>query len=278
MEKGCEYSFCCKIPWQDDSTMVADVHSVTGKANVLGVQIDIVRLDEVLAMIQETVAAERRLLIAHTNVLGINIAYQQAWFREFFNSADLVYCDGMGVQLGGRLLGYAIPERFTLADWVWRLSDLAEKNNFSMFLLGNPPGTAEKAAGSLKKFHPRLTIAGTQHGFFDKTAGHPENEMVLEQINTTKPDILLVGFGMPVQEKWLKENWPRLEVNVAITCGALFEYVAGDLPRGPRWMTQNYLEWLARLLISPRRYWKRYLIDNPLFLVRVFRQKLCLKP
>jgi N-acetylglucosaminyldiphosphoundecaprenol N-acetyl-beta-D-mannosaminyltransferase len=206
--------------------------------------------------------------------LGINIAYEQAWFREFLNGADLIYCDGMGVKLGARLLGYDIPERFTLADWVWRLADLAEMGGFSLFLLGNPPGTAEKASGNMQLIHPQLNIAGTQHGFFDKTAGHPENEMILEQINSAKANILLVGFGMPLQERWLMENWPRLDINVAITCGALFEYLAGELRRGPAWMTQNYLEWLARLLISPRRYWKRYLIDNPLFLLRIFQRKL----
>jgi N-acetylglucosaminyldiphosphoundecaprenol N-acetyl-beta-D-mannosaminyltransferase len=245
-----------------------------GKANILGVNIDLVRLDEVLALIQETVTAGRRILIAHANVLGINIAYQQAWFREFLNGADLVYCDGMGVKLAGRLLGYDIPERFTLADWAWPLAEMAEKGGFSLFLLGNPPSAAEKAAARLQQLYPGLSITGTRHGFFDKTVGCPENEAVVEQVNTAKPNILLVGFGMPVQEKWLQENWPRLEVNVAIACGALFEYLAGDLRRGPGWMTQNYLEWLARLLISPRRYWKRYLVDNPLFFFRVLRQKL----
>ena len=244
------------------------------KANILGVNIDLVRLDDVLAIIQETVTAGRRLLIAHVNVLGINIAYEQAWYREFLNGADLVYCDGMGVKLAGHLMGYDIPERFTLADWAWQLAEMGERCGFSLFLLGNPPGTAEKAAAHLQQLHHALNIAGTRHGFFDKTVGHPENEAILEQINVARPNILLVGFGMPVQEKWLEENWPRLGVNVAIACGALFEYLAGDLPRGPRWMTQNYLEWLARLLISPRRYWKRYLIDNPLFMFRVLRQKL----
>ncbi len=81
---------------------------------------------------------------------------------------------------------------------------------------------------------------------------------MIEAINACQPNMLLVGFGMPVQEGWLNENWPRLNVNVAITCGALFEYLSGDLPRGPHWMTQNYLEWLARLAISPRRYAGRY--------------------
>jgi N-acetylglucosaminyldiphosphoundecaprenol N-acetyl-beta-D-mannosaminyltransferase len=79
---------------------------------------------------------------------------------------------------------------------------------------------------------------------------------------------------MPIQEKWLLENWDRIDANLAITAGALFEYVAGDLRRGPKWLTNNYLEWLARLVISPRRYLKRYLKDNVTFLCRIIRQKV----
>jgi N-acetylglucosaminyldiphosphoundecaprenol N-acetyl-beta-D-mannosaminyltransferase len=243
------------------------------KVNVLGVSIDPLRLDEMLASIQNTIAAGQRALVAHVNATGLCLACEHAWLRQFFNQADLVFCDGMGVKLAARLLGYHIPERYTLADWMWRLIDVLACNNHSLYLLGNPPGVPERAAQRLKAKCSGLTIAGTQHGFFDKTPGSAENEAVLDQINHLKPDILMVGMGMPLQERWLNENWPRLDVNVAVTCGALFEYIAGDLPRGPRWMTDHYLEWLARLLISPRRYGKRYLRDNPVFLYRVLMQK-----
>jgi len=116
-------------------------------------------------------------------------------------------------------------------------------------------------------------VVGTAQGFFNKSPGNPESEAVLEQINQARPNILLVGFGMPVQEQWLKDNWGCIQANVAMTCGALFEYVAGDLKRGPAWMTDHYLEWLARLLISPRRYTRRYVRDNPLFLYHIFKQR-----
>jgi len=243
------------------------------KANVLGVYIDCVRLEQVLALIRSAIQAQRRLLITHAHVMGLNIAYEQDWFRRFLNNADLVYCDGMGVKLGGRLLGYDIPERLTLADWMYPLAEMARSDGFSLFFLGNPPGTAEKAARRLQALYPGLKIAGTHHGYFDKTPGSSEDEAIVAQINASQPDILLVGFGMPAQERWLAENWEHLGAQVAITCGALFEYIAGDLPRGPRWMTEHYLEWLARLLISPRRYARRYLMDNPLFLYRLIKQK-----
>lgn len=243
------------------------------KVIVLGVGVDAMSLEGVLGMIRAAVSSGGHTLISHVNITGLNMAYEQPWLRDFYNHCDLIYCDGMGVQLAARYLGRLLPERFTLADWIWQLARLAVERQFSLYLLGNPPGVVERAAQKLLISCPGLQIAGAQHGFFDKSPGQAENEAVIEAINACRPNVLLVGFGMPIQEQWLNENWPRLKVNVAITCGALFEYLAGDIPRGPQWMTQNYLEWLARVLISPRRYAMRYLRDIPLFMYRLAKQK-----
>jgi N-acetylglucosaminyldiphosphoundecaprenol N-acetyl-beta-D-mannosaminyltransferase len=144
----------------------------------------------------------------------------------------------------------------------------------TLFLLGGSMGVADTAAQRLKERYPQLQIVGTMHGFFNKGKPHDENREVIRMINQANPDLLLVGMGMPLQEQWLMENWHELNPRVAITCGALFEYISGDLRRGPQWMTDNYLEWLARMIISPKRYTKRYLRDNPLFLYRVLKQKI----
>jgi N-acetylglucosaminyldiphosphoundecaprenol N-acetyl-beta-D-mannosaminyltransferase len=243
------------------------------KVNVLGVGIDPLTLEQTLADIFAALAQDRHILIAHANITGLNLAYEQGWLREFYNRCDLVYCDGMGVMLGARWLGYRIPERYTLADWAWLLAERATQQGASLYLLGGPSGVAQATGEKLRRRYLALSIAGTQHGFFDKTEGSPENQAVIAQINVAQPDILLVGFGMPLQERWLMENWSSLNAKVAITCGALFEYLSGDLRRGPSWMTQSYLEWLARLLISPRRYGWRYVRDLPLFAYRVVKQK-----
>ena len=244
------------------------------KVNVLGVNIDCLRSEDALKLIRDVINTGAHALIANANIHALNLAYEQEWFRQFLNNAELVFCDGMGVKLGARLLGYNISERFTPADWVWKLADMAAINDFSIFLLGNPPGVAESAAQKLNERFSELRIVGVHHGYFNKSPGCAENEAVLGQINVAGPDLLLVGFGMPLQEQWLQENRSRLRANVVIPCGALFEYLAGELKRGPRWMTQNYLEWLARVIISPRRYGKRYLRDIPLFIHRIFKQKL----
>ncbi len=247
---------------------------MTNKANILGVQVDTYLLEELLEMIRAAVSTDQRLLITHMHVRGLHLAYENQWFREFINSSDIVYCDGMGVKLGAKLLGYNIPERYTLADWYPQLIELAHQNNISLYFLGNPPGMAELAAKNLQKTYPGLHIAGTHHGYFDSNPQGAENQALVQEINRKKPNILMVGLGMPAQENWLMENWDDLDTNVAITVGAIFEYVAGTMKHGPKWMTQYYLEWLFRLFNRPDRYTKRYLRDNPLLLFRIFRQKI----
>lgn len=240
---------------------------------LLGIEIDSLSQEEILERIDVAVSARARLLIAHVNIHGLNLAYEHSWMKDFYNQAGLVYCDGMGIKLGARLAGTKIRERYTLADWISNLAKLAEDRSYRLFLLGNPPGVAVKAAKSLRAEFPDLQVVGVQHGFFDLSPGSQENQVLVARINSLHPDILLVGLGMPIQEKWLFENWSDLNISVAITCGALFEYISGDLPRGPRWMTDHYLEWLARLIISPRRYTWRYMRDIPLFFMRIIRQR-----
>jgi N-acetylglucosaminyldiphosphoundecaprenol N-acetyl-beta-D-mannosaminyltransferase len=133
---------------------------------------------------------------------------------------------------------------------------------------------AEKAAARLQGRFGSLRIAGTHHGYFNKGIDHPENLTVVEHINRVRPDILILGFGMPLQERWLLENWDRLDARTALAGGAAFDFIYGDLKRAPGWMNNHGMEWLGRFLIEPRRLWHRYLIGNPLFLWRVVRYQM----
>ena len=242
--------------------------------NLLGVRIHTISLNNLLSFVAHTIFEGRRAIIANVNVHAMNLACDLPWFRAFLNSADIVFCDGAGVIMGARILGYPGSQRITYADWMWQLAQFAESRGFTFFFLGARPGVADKAAARLKERFPDLRIVGTHHGYFDKTPGSLENEAVIQKINAARPNILIIGFGMPLQERWLMENWDRIEANVALTGGAVFDYVSGELRRPPRWMTDHGLEWLGRLIIEPRRLWKRYLIGNPLFLWRVLKQRL----
>ncbi len=244
------------------------------RVNVLGVGVDRISADELRAEILRAIRGGERALVLHANVHCLNLSYHHPWMRDLLNSASIVFCDGSGVVLAAKILGHPGLHRFTHADEMWRLAEFAEANGLSLFFLGARPGVAEKAAARLKEKSPGLSIAGVHHGYFDHRLGNPENEAVVREINAANPDILIVGFGMPLQELWLKENWDRLNAGVAMTLGAVFDYVSGDLRRGPRILTDNGFEWLARLLIEPKRLWRRYVIGNPLFLLRVLKQRL----
>jgi N-acetylglucosaminyldiphosphoundecaprenol N-acetyl-beta-D-mannosaminyltransferase len=244
------------------------------KIDVLGVGVDPLTVEELHEEISRFVENGEHALVLHANVHGLNLAYRNGRLRGLFNRAPIVFCDGSGVMLGARILGRRIPERITYADWTWKLAAFAEERGFSLFFLGARPGVAEKAARRLEYRFPKLRIAGAEHGYFERTLGSPENEAIIKKINAARPDVLLVGFGMPVQEFWLAENWEKVDANVALTGGAVFDYVSGELRRGPRFLTDRGLESVARLMVEPRRLWRRYVIGNPLFLLRVLKQRL----
>ncbi len=240
--------------------------------SILGVKVNLLTVSALHQQIADEIKNKRHALILNVNANCLNLAYKDSHLCAFLDGAEFVFCDGAGVILGARILGHHIPQRITYADWTWQLAEFAAQHDFSMFFLGAKPGIADKAAARLKERYPKLDIVGTHHGYFDKTPGSAENEAIVQKINALKPNILMLGFGMPLQEHWLINNWGRVEANIALTGGAVFDYVSGELQRGPRWLTDHGLEWLARLLIEPRRLWKRYIIGNPLFLWRVLKQ------
>jgi N-acetylglucosaminyldiphosphoundecaprenol N-acetyl-beta-D-mannosaminyltransferase len=239
----------------------------------MGIAIDPLTAHEVLERIAGFIDRRERALVLNVNVHAYNLAMEQPWLVDYLNSAEINFCDGAGVILGARLHGLTIPERITYADWYWQLAAMAEDRDYSLFFLGAKPGVAARAADVLRGRHPRLRIVGIRDGYFDLTPGSADNETLIEAINTASPHIITLGMGMPLQERWLYENWHRINACVGLTGGAVFDYVSGEVQRAPRWMTDNGLEWLGRMFVEPRRLWKRYIVGNPVFLARVLRER-----
>ncbi len=238
---------------------------------LLGVRIHLLTETRLHEYIADVISQNRRALVLNVNAHCYNIVHHNPWLRDYLNQSDITFCDGAGVVLGAIMTGQRIPYRFTYADSIWRLAELSEKRGFTIYFLGAKHGIADKAAKKLTDRFPNLKIK-THHGYFDKSADSEENRKIVDQINASKSNILFVGFGMPLQERWLKENWDKLNVNVAFSSGALFDFVSEELQRGPKWMTDNSLEWLARLIIEPKRLWRRYIIGNTLFIYRVLKE------
>jgi N-acetylglucosaminyldiphosphoundecaprenol N-acetyl-beta-D-mannosaminyltransferase len=241
------------------------------RVNLMGVSISNISGNYLVEKVVQIVLDDRKSVVANVNIHAMNLAYQLPWFRDFLNNAPIVFCDGYGVMLGAHLMGLKIHHRFTPPDWIPLLCQACVQHEFSIYLLGSCPGVARQAADRLREFNPSLRIVGTHHGYFDKTPGSSGNQAVVDKVNAVKPNILFVGFGMPIQEKWIMENLQNVDVSVVVPVGAALEYLSGKKPRAPRWMTDHGLEWIGRLIVEPSRLWKRYIIGNPLFFLRIVK-------
>jgi N-acetylglucosaminyldiphosphoundecaprenol N-acetyl-beta-D-mannosaminyltransferase len=241
---------------------------------LLGVGIVDLPASEIVSSVLNTVIAGERGVFVYINIYALNLAQSLPWFRDFLNNAALAYCDGFGVLLGARLAGYSLSHRSTPPDWISKLAAECASKSIRIFLLGGRPGVAERAASSLTIEHPGLQVCGVHHGYFDVTQGSSDNQGLIRAINEKEADLLLVGMGMPLQEKWLEENWSQLKTRVALPVGALLDYLSGEKRRPPGWMAKHGLEWVGRLYLEPSRLWKRYLLGIPHFYYLILRQKL----
>lgn len=230
-----------------------------------------VTVHELIEYILEAAQLKRKTIIGHVNIKAMNLACELPWYQDFLNKADLVFCDGTGVLLGAQMSGYSVKSehRMTCPDYIEDLVLACEKQNVSLFLLAGQPGVVDKAISKLVAIAPKLRIQG-HHGHFDKFG--EKNNSVIQKINSFKPGVLYIGFGMPLQERWLLDNLDHIEANVFLPLGACLDFYTHTVYRGPQWMTDNGFEWLARLGTEPQRLWERYILGNPLFFYRVFSQ------
>jgi N-acetylglucosaminyldiphosphoundecaprenol N-acetyl-beta-D-mannosaminyltransferase len=238
---------------------------------VLSAPVDAWQADDLIATAIAWAAAGESRTIMYANVHVLNTAYEQPALRLALEAADTVYCDGAGVRLGARLLGQRLPERMTAADWIDDFCAAASAAGTTLFLLAGQPGVADQAAKVLANRHPGLRILGTHHGYVAEPAAAGS---ALAAIEAARPQVVFAGMGTPLQESWVMQNRVRLGARVVWCVGALFDFVTGVQKRGPPWLLRNDLEWAARLASDPRRLWRRYVVGNPLFLLRVARERL----
>ncbi len=204
-----------------------------------------------------------------TNPDCLNKTFTDKDYRSILKKVDLVFPDGIGLTIACKILQTPLQENINGTDMLPFLCEAASRKKLSLFLLGAEPGVAQKTA---QKLHTNfnVSIAGTHHGYFNHEL---ESKPVIETINASGADIVLVAFGTPLQEKWIWANRDFLQTGVVMGVGGLFDFYSGNTKRAPRWLRELGLEWVYRILQEPQRMWKRYLIGNPLFLLRVLMWK-----
>lgn len=240
------------------------------QVNILGVRVSAISSEQLLESMSRAIDTRQQRIFAYVNVHAINIAWNDPAFRNFLNESAVTFPDGEGVRFGADLLDHPLPASTSLTRWIWNLADFCAGHGFSLFLLGGTRETSDAAAENLRARLTSLRLS-SHHGYFQKTGA--ENERMIDAINEASPDILLVGFGMPEQERWISMNARRLNARVLMTGGSCIDYAAGAKPATPSWMTRARLEWFFRLMNEPGRLFGRYVIGNPLFLIRILMQK-----
>ncbi len=237
----------------------------------LGIMIDPVTMADMHKIIGEAISNNERCIIAGHNLHSLYLYHHHAKLRDFYTQVHTFRADGMALIFLAKLLGLPLrrEHRTTWMDWVRPFMAEATQQNWRVFYLGSKFGVAEQGAEILRQEFPSLQIK-TAAGYFD-----PDNKAVLENINSYRPDILIVGMGMPRQELWILDHFLAIQANVILTSGACMDYVAGLVPVPPRWMGQVGLEWLYRLLGDPKRLWRRYLLEPWFIFWLSFRELLC---
>jgi N-acetylglucosaminyldiphosphoundecaprenol N-acetyl-beta-D-mannosaminyltransferase len=259
--------------WREAKARIKKIAAASpaGRAvRLLGVAVHPLTWERLREIIADAVENDRGSIIAHHNLHSIYYYHHDPAVRSFYSRAQWIHIDGMSLVLLGRLLGLPLgrSQRLTHLDWIRPLLAEAVRREWRIFYLGSRPGVAERGAGILRGEFPGLRLE-TMHGYFDARPEGAENRRVIEAVERTRPHLLLVGMGVPRQERWILENRERLRAGAIFNTGALMDYIAGEATTPPRWMGRVGLEWLFRLATDPARLWKRYLIE-PWFVAGLF--------
>lgn len=223
-----------------------------------------------VAHVLAEIGAGRGGWIATANLDHVRRLQRPGDFRRAYEGATVVVADGMPLVWASRVQGTPLPERVAGSDLIHSLSAGAAGEGARVFLLGGDPGTAEAAAAELCARYPGLEVAGSRCPPIGFERDPAQLDQLREALRAARPDLVFVALGSPKQELLIERLRAELPAAWWIGVGISFSFVAGRVQRAPRWVQRIGLEWLHRLLQEPRRLARRYLLDGPPFLVRLF--------
>lgn len=234
---------------------------------ILDVPIRVQTVSEAVALLDARFASGTPTSVAFANAHTLNTAVSDPKFHDVLLRC-IVLNDGIGADIASRVLyGTRFPENLNGSDFMPHYLK-ATRHRFRVFLLGAKPGIAERAARCVARFCPRHEIVGCHPGYFRLD----DSSAVVDAVRRTAADVILVGMGNPRQEFWLDNHLAATGCRLGMAVGALFDFLAGEVPRAGEWTRTARLEWVHRLLREPRRLSSRYLLGNPAFLFRIAAQ------
>ena len=239
--------------------------------NVLGVGVSAVSLDQARQLVLETRDRRRPGYVCATGVHGVSEAQRDPAVRQALNTAWLNVPDGMPLVWLGRWLGHRQVTRVYGPDLMLAVCDAGRAAGFTHYFFGGAPGVPERLRDRLTQRFPGLRVVGAMAPPF-RPLTLDEAATWRAEVAAKRPDVLWVGLSTPKQELFMAAQGPQLDAGVLIGVGAAFDFLSGRVRQAPRWLQRSGLEWLFRLAVEPRRLWRRYLVNNPLFLLRLAAQ------
>ena len=240
-----------------------------GSVHILGLRVDNVTFAQSLSLLEQWVGERGHPRHVVTADASMTIAARSDdALRGIVERADLVTPDGAGLLWASRLLGLGLTDKVSGVDLVGELCAMSARGVCTLYFIGAAPGVAAQAAVNLRARYPGARVVGTRDGYFSPA----EEAGVLADIRDAAPDVLLVAFGIPRQEKWIATHRRALSVPVSIGVGGSFDVYSGRVQRAPVWMQRRGLEWLHRLAANPRKIGK--VMTLPRFALLALRQRL----
>ena len=249
------------------------------EVRLAGLRLDLLTIEDLNSIVDWAVGESQRVVIGHCNLHGLVLLHRDPGMRRFYSSADYIHIDGMPLIWWAKMLGYQVTRnhRVTYLDWFDSLMTLAAARSWKIFYLGSKPGVAARGAEILEQRYKGVTIAH-HHGYFDTSRGSRANEEILRTIRDFGSDVLMVGMGQPLQERWIVDHREQISAQAILASGACIDYVAGIIPSPPRWTGRLGL-WNGSIVspASPDGSRARYLVEPwylaPLFLGDLRRSK-----
>jgi N-acetylglucosaminyldiphosphoundecaprenol N-acetyl-beta-D-mannosaminyltransferase len=242
------------------------------RCNVLGVSVCAMNLSIAVQAVLEAVREKSKGYVCVSGVHGVTEAQDDPAFRGILNRAFLNTTDGMPlVWLARHQVGEPSIDRVYGPDLMLELFEATRHGEATHFLYGGAPGVAEELKAKLEQRLPGVRIVGTFCPPF-RPLNADEERQLAALVAEKKPDLMWIGLSTPKQERFMAEYLPRLDTTVMLGVGAAFDFHSGRVRQAPRWIQRSGFEWLFRLCTQPRRLARRYLVNNPLFLGRIFLQ------
>jgi N-acetylglucosaminyldiphosphoundecaprenol N-acetyl-beta-D-mannosaminyltransferase len=249
---------------------MASNHTGNMTVTVLGCPITKMGLDDFVSSAERFISSKAPHYIAMMNVAKLVKMRSDKELAQSILAADLIGADGVPLVWVSRLFGTPLPGRVNGTDLMYRLLERASEKRYRIFFFGAKEAVLKRVLEVVRRDYPGVQIAGSQDGYF--TAA--EELAIVNKIRLAEPDILLIAFGTPKKELWVKRYLSAMRVPVIHGVGGSFDVMAGVVHRAPLWMQRSGLEWFFRVLQEPGRMWRRYLVTNTLFILLVFREWL----